>query len=81
LIPGSLGRSFMAAQSRTTMKTLLRIAYLAVLYGLLAFTSRAENSGFPGESSMVVENATVPEPGSIGLISLLVVLLAMQRQR
>lgn len=34
-----------------------------------------------GGSSAMVENASVPEPGSIGLIAFLVVLLALQRQR
>lgn len=64
------------------MKTLLRIAYFALLYGLLAFTSRADEVanriGAPGP---VIEYASVPESGAIGLISLLVVLLALQRPR
>lgn len=34
-----------------------------------------------GGSPAMVKNGSVPEPGSIGLISLLVVLLALQRQR
>lgn len=34
-----------------------------------------------GGSSSMVKNASVPEPGSIGLVAFLVVLLAMQRQR
>lgn len=64
------------------MKTLLRIAYFALLYGLLAMTSRAEDSvNLTGDPQPVMEYASVPEPGSIGLISLLVVLLALQRQR
>ena len=64
------------------MKTLLRIAYFALLYGLLTFTSRAEDVANPIKAPHpVMEYASVPEPGSIGLISLLVVLLALQRQR
>ena len=34
-----------------------------------------------GGASPMVKNASVPEPGSIGLIAFLVVLLALQRQR
>jgi Ca-activated chloride channel family protein len=34
-----------------------------------------------GGTSTIVKNASVPEPGSIGLVAFLVVLLAMQRQR
>ena len=34
-----------------------------------------------GGASSIVKNASVPEPGSIGLIAFLVVLLALQRQR
>jgi Ca-activated chloride channel family protein len=34
-----------------------------------------------GGGSPMVKNASVPEPGSIGLIAFLVVLLALQRQR
>ena len=64
------------------MKTLLRIAYFALLYGLLAFTSRAEEvASLIGAPGPITEYASVPEPGAIGLISLLVVLLALQRQR
>lgn len=62
------------------MKTLLRIAYFALLYGLLAFTSRADDMANT-IGNPVMEYASVPEPGAIGLISLLVVLLALQRQR
>lgn len=62
------------------MKTLLRIAYFALLYGLLAFTSRADDMA-DRIGDPVMEYASVPEPGAIGLISLLVVLLALQRQR
>lgn len=61
------------------MKTLLRIAYFALLYGLLAITSRADDMANRIEDP-VMEYASVPEPGAIGLISLLVVLLALQRQ-
>lgn len=39
----------------------------------------SENAIGGGQS--IVKNASVPEPGSIGLIAFLVVLLAMQRQR
>lgn len=64
------------------MKTLLRIAYFALLYGLLAFTSRADDVDNPiNTPDPLMEYASVPEPGAIGLISLLVVLLALQRQR
>lgn len=63
------------------MRNLLRIAYFAVLYGLLAICSRAEETFPPDGPSTMVETAAVPEPGSIGLISLLVVLLALQRHR
>ena len=34
-----------------------------------------------GGSPAMVKNASVPEPGSIGLVAFLVVLLALQRQR
>lgn len=63
------------------MKTLLRIAYFVLLYGLLALSSRAGESAVNEPPSGIVVNASVPEPGSIGLISLLVVLLALQRNR
>jgi hypothetical protein len=63
------------------MKTLLRIAYFAVLYGLLAISSRAEEQAPADLTSPIAETTSVPEPGSIGLISVLVVLLALQRQR
>ena len=38
-------------------------------------------SAIGGGGSAMVKNASVPEPGSIGLIAFLVVLLALQRQR
>lgn len=66
---------------RDAMKTLLRIAYFAVLYGLLAISSRAEEPAPADPTSPIMEATSVPEPGSIGLISVLVVLLALQRQR
>ena len=90
------------------MQTLLRLTYLAVIYGLLLTLARADERSSPyfqvvgnrdvaaneslplpkGVSGAaisggpaMVKNASVPEPGSIGLVALLVVLLALQRQR
>lgn len=63
------------------MRTLLRLAYFAILYGWIFLSSRA----FADPQGMfrpeIAELASIPEPGEIGLVSLLVVLLALQRTR
>ena len=72
------------------MKPFLLISYLVIIYGALAWLAPAADvhlSSFCSEATPdfvtdpVLKSTAVPEPGSIGLVSLLVVMLAAQRRR
>ncbi|MEY3895843.1 MAG: hypothetical protein RLZZ214_1363 [Verrucomicrobiota bacterium] len=74
--------------SPENMKALIRLTYFALVYGFLfAAAPGDEESSFDPDFpwaevlSPAAQTHSVPEPGSIGLVAFLVVLLALQRQR
>ncbi len=73
---------------KDAMKALTRLIYFALVYGFLFASAPGDEESstapdFPLAEILSPGNqpTSVPEPGSIGLVAFLVVLLALQRQR